>query len=106
MPTENSVWSPKPFVTMLHALPSYAPHRRTSIWMLLILRLFACDAIFANHSPYNRPILQRRNRGVCAFQYDLISGFYSELMMFYFFFSAAVLTAGSAGLSAGKFALR
>jgi hypothetical protein len=25
VPTENSVWSPKPFVTMLHALPSYAP---------------------------------------------------------------------------------
>ena len=30
----------------------------------------------------------------------------SRIVDVYFFFSAAVLTAGSAGLSAGKFALR
>jgi hypothetical protein len=32
---------------MLHALPSQA---LTSIWMSLILKLFASDLIFANHS--------------------------------------------------------
>jgi hypothetical protein len=34
-------------ITMLHALPSQA---LTSIWMSLILKLFASDIIFANHS--------------------------------------------------------
>ena len=33
---------------MLHALPSSA---LTSIWMSLILKLFASDIIFASHSP-------------------------------------------------------
>jgi hypothetical protein len=34
-------------VTMLHALPSSA---LTSIWMSLILKLFASDSIFASHN--------------------------------------------------------
>src|SRR6267378_1943214 len=44
VPTENLLWPQKR--TMLHALPSQA---LTSIWMSLILKLFASDIIFANH---------------------------------------------------------
>src|ERR1700674_1715638 len=46
-------------ITMLHALPSQA---LTSIWMSLILKLFASDIIFANHNPLIVPGARRRER--------------------------------------------
>ena len=53
MPTENLLWRKKDRITMLHALPSQA---LTSIWMSLILKLFASDIIFANHNSSGRII--------------------------------------------------
>jgi len=58
VPTENLLWRKKDRITMLHALPSQA---LTSIWMSLILKLFASDIIFANHrSNYNLDLLCQR----------------------------------------------
>src|ERR1700674_4865570 len=51
-------------ITMLHALPSQA---LTSIWMSLILKLFASDIIFANHR------LIERNQQVGANSRNLLS---------------------------------